>query len=81
MIYLTETILVLIPTVAFVGFAVSLFMYFYAKRKNKRVPGSYSERQMRNKGYILGVFSVIAGAMLLAIVALVILLYTAVAFM
>ncbi len=81
MIYLTETILVLIPTVAFVGFLVSLFMYLYAKRKNKRVPGSYSERQMRYKGYILGVFSVIAGAMLIAIVALVILLYTAVAFM
>lgn len=81
MIYLTETILVLIPTVAFVGFLVSLFMYLYAKRKNKRAPGSYSERQMRYKGYILGVFSVIAGAMLIAIVTLVILLYTAVAFM
>lgn len=81
MIYLTETILVLIPTVAFVGFLVSLFMYLYAKRKNKRAPGSYSERQMRYKGYILGVFSVIAGAMLIAIAALVILLYTAVAFM
>lgn len=81
MIYLTETILVLIPMVAFVGFLVSLFMYLYAKRKNKRAPGSYSERQMRYKGYMLGVFSVIAGAMLIAIVALVILLYTAVAFM
>ena len=81
MIYLTETILLLIPTGALAGFFVSLFMYLYAKRKNKRVPGSYSERQMRNKGYILGVFSVIAGAMLIAIVALVILLYTAVAFM
>ena len=81
MIYLTETILVLIPTVAFVGFLVSLFMYLYAKRKNKRAPGSYSERQMRYKGYMLGVFSVIAGAMLIAIAALVILLYTAVAFM
>ena len=81
MIYLTETILLLIPTGALVGFFVSLFMYLYAKRKNKRVPGSYSERQMRNKGYILGVFSVIAGAMLIAIIALVILLYTAVAFM
>ena len=81
MIYLTETILVLIPTVAFVGFLVSLFMYLYAKRKNKLAPGSYSERQMRYKGYMLGVFSVIAGAMLIAIIALVILLYTAVAFM
>ena len=81
MIYLTETILLLIPTGALAGFFVSLFMYLYAKRKNKRVPGSYSERQMRNKGYILGVFSVIAGAMVVAIIALVILLYTAVAFM
>lgn len=81
MIYLTETILLLIPTGALAGFFVSLFMYLYAKRKNKRIPGSYSERQMRNKGYILGVFSVIAGAMVVAILALVILLYTAVAYM
>jgi hypothetical protein len=81
MIYLTETILLLIPTGALAGFFVSLFMYLYAKRKNKRVPGSYSERQMRNKGYILGVFSVIAVAMVVAILALVILLYTAVAYM
>ena len=81
MIYLTETILLLIPTGALAGFFVSLFMYLYAKRKNKRAPGSYSERQMRYKGYILGVFSVIAGAMLIAILALVILLYTAVAYM
>ena len=81
MIYLTETILLLIPTGALAGFFVSLFMYLYAKRKNKRAPGSYSERQMRYKGYILGVFSVIAGAMLIAIAALVILLYTVVAYM
>ena len=81
MIYLTETILLLIPTGALAGFFVSLFMYLYAKRKNKRVPGSYSERAMKYRGYTLGVFSVIAGAMLLAIIALVILLYTAVAFM
>ena len=81
MIYLTQAFFWMVPTAALVGFLVSLFMYLYAKRKNKRVPGSYSERQMRNRGYILGVFSVIAGAMVVAILALVILLYTAVAFM
>ena len=81
MIYLTQAFFWLVPLAAVTGFLVSLFMYLYARRKNKRVPGSYSEQQMRNKGYILGVFSVIAGAMLIAIIALVILLYTAVAFM
>ena len=81
MIYLTQAFFWMVPTAALVGFFVSLFMYLYAKRKNKRVPGSYSERAMQYRGYTLGVFSVIAGAMLLAIIALVILLYTAVAFM
>ena len=81
MIYLTQAFFWLVPLAAVTGFLVSLFTYLYAKRKNKRVPGSYSERQMRYNGYALGVFSVIAGALLLAVIALVILLYTAVAFM
>lgn len=81
MIYLTETILVLIPTATLVGFLVSLFMYLYAKKKNKRAPGSYSEAAMKKRGFALAVFAFIAGAMLVAILALVILLYMAVAYM
>ncbi len=81
MIYLTQTLLVMIPTAALVGFLVSLFMYIHAKKKNKSVPGSYSESAMKNRGFALAVFSFIAGAMLVAIAALVIMIYTAVAFM
>ncbi len=81
MIYLTEFGLLLGPTVTLVGFLVSLFMYIYAKKKNKRAPESYSEASLKVRKTALVVFSVISAVMLAAIAALVILLYTAVAYM
>lgn len=81
MIYLTQAFFWLVPMVAVVGFFVSLFMYFNAKKKNKRAPGTYSEASVKARKTWFIIFSLIAGTMLAAVVALVILLYTAVAFM
>ena len=81
MIYLTQAFFWLVPTVAVVGFFVSLFMYFGAKKKNKRAPGTFSEASMKARKTWFIVFSLIAVAMLAAIIALVILLYMAVAYM
>ena len=81
MIYITQAFFWLVPTVALVGFIVSLVMYVCAKRKNKRVPGSYSEETLKARKITFIVFSSIAGAMLAAVIALVILLYMAVAYM
>ena len=81
MIYITQAFFWLVPTVAIVGFVVSLLRYFLAKRKNKRVPGSYSEAALKSRKIALIVFSSIAGAMLATVIALVILLYMAVAYM
>ena len=81
MAYLVSALFWIIPTVAFVGFFVSLFMYFSAKRKNKRAPGSISDASMKLRKTWFVVFSLIAGSMLAAGIALIILLYMAVAYM
>ena len=81
MIYLTQAFFWLVPTVAVVGFFVSLFMYFNAKKKNKSAPGTFSDEAVKVRKTWFIIFSLIAGTMLAAVVALVILLYTAVAFM
>ena len=81
MAYLVSALFWIIPTVAFVGFFVSLFMYFYAKKKNKRAPGTYSEASVKARKTWFIVFSLIAGSMLAAGIALIILLYMAVAYM
>lgn len=81
MAYLVSALFWIVPTVAVVGFFVSLFMYFNAKKKNKRAPGTFSDEAVKVRKTWFIIFSLIAGAMLAAVVALVILLYTAVAFM
>ena len=81
MAYLTSLLFWLIPTGAFGGFIVSLIMYLCAKNKNKRAPGTFSDEAVKVRKTWFIIFSLIAGTMLAAVVALVILLYTAVAFM
>ena len=81
MAYLVSALFWIIPTVAVVGFFVSLFMYFNAKNKNKRAPGAFSDEAVKVRKTWFIIFSLIAGTMLAAVVALTILLYMAVAFM
>ena len=81
MAYLVSALFWIIPTVAVVGFFISLFMYLYAKKKNKRAPGTFSDEAVKVRKTWFIIFSLIAGTMLAAVAALVILLYTAVAFM
>lgn len=81
MAYLVSALFWIIPTVAVVGFFVSLFMYFNAKKKNKRAPGTFSDEAVKVRKTWFIIFSLITGTMLAAVVALTILLYTAVAFM
>ena len=81
MAYLVSALFWIIPTVAVVGFFISLFMYLYAKKKNKRAPGTFSDEAVKVRKTWFIIFSLIAGTMLAAVVALTILLYMAVAFM
>ncbi|MBQ7922840.1 MAG: hypothetical protein IJ325_09755 [Clostridia bacterium] len=71
----------LIPSAAILFFVISLVMYLYARRKNKRVPGTYTENQMKTRLICLIVSSVIAGVLALVVIGFMILLFMAVAFM
>ena len=81
MAYLVSALFWLVPTVAVVGFFISLFMYFFAKKKNKRAPGTFSDEEVKIRRTWFIIFSLIAGSMLAVLVALTILLYMAVAYM
>jgi len=81
MIYLTQAFFWLVPTAALVGFIVTLCVYISSKRKNKREPGSIGECVLKARRNAFIVCSVVFGLVVAMIAALVILLYTAVAFM
>lgn len=81
MIYLTQAFFWLVPTAALVGFIVTLCVYISSKRKNKREPGSIGECVLKARRNAFIVCSVVFGLVVAMIVALVILLYMAVAFM
>ena len=81
MIYLTQAFFWMVPTAALVGFIVTLCMYVSTKRKSKREPGSVGECVLKARRNAFIVCSVVFGLIVAMIAALVILLYTAVAFM
>lgn len=81
MIYLTQAFFWMVPTAALVGFIVTLCMYVSTKRKSKREPDSVGECVLKARKNAFIVCSVVFGLVVAMIAALVILLYTAVAFM
>ncbi len=70
-----------IPVAALIFFVCSLISFITAKSKNKRDPGSYNGEELRGRRNMLIVSSVIFGLFLTIILAIIALLYTAVAFM
>lgn len=78
---LIEFLYYFIPAASLIFFAVSLIRYLTAKRKNKRAPGSFSDAQISARRICLIVSSIIAGAMLIVVVAFFALMLMAVAFM
>ena len=81
MVYITQAFFWLVPTAAVAAFIVTLCMYISVKRKNKREPGSVGECVLKSRRNALIVCSVVFGLLIAFVVALIILLYTAVAFM
>ncbi len=70
-----------IPIASFIFFVCSLISFFTAKSQNKHSPGAYSEEELKGRRNILIVSSVIFGLFLTVVLAIMTLLYTAVAFM
>ena len=81
MIYLTQAFFWIVPTAALVGFIVTLCAYISTKRKSKCEPGSVGECVLKARKNAFIVCSVVFGLVVAMIGALVILLYTAVAYM
>lgn len=72
---------ILIPIALLALFFVSLFRYVSAKRKNKQLPGSFSDAEMTKRLIILIVLSVIVVSLIVIVVGLTALVYMAVAYM
>ena len=78
---IVEVLYYIIPAAALIFFGISLFRYLYAKRKNKRTPGTYTPEQMKSRKIFLIVSLVIAGILAVVVLAFIGLLMMAVAFM
>ena len=70
-----------IPLAAVAFFIVSLIDFISAKRTNNRQPNTYDERELSVRRTKLIVASCIAGVLVAVVVAIVILLWMAIAFM
>ena len=68
---ITEALYYIIPAAALIFFGISLFRYLYAKHKNKRTPGTYSEAQIKSRKVWLIVSSVIVGTVATVALALI----------
>ncbi len=79
--YIISVLYYIIPAAALLFFGISLFCYHYAKYKNKRSPGTYSDEQIKSRKICLIVSSVIAGILAVVVLAFIGLLMMAVAFM
>ena len=79
--YFISALYYIIPLFAVLFFGISLFRYLYAKHKNKRTPGTYSDTQIKSRKICLIESSVIAGILAVVVLAFIGLLMMAVAFM
>ena len=79
--YIISALYYIIPLFAVLFFCISLFRYLYAKRRNKRIPGTYTDTQMKSRKVWLIVSSVVAGILAVVVLAFIGLLMMAVAFM
>lgn len=70
-----------IPTALLVLFGISLYRYLFAKKQNKKVPGTVSEEEMKSRKTMLIVLSVMVGVFIVIVVGFMALLFMAVAFM
>jgi len=79
--YLIPIIFFGLPAIMLVLFAVGLILYLTAKHRNKRNPGTYTDRQMKARFIFTVVTGIIAAVMAASVIGIMVLLFTAVAFM
>ena len=79
--YLTVILFYSIPAAVIAFFVVSLIRYLRAKKKNRNMPGTYTDTQLKARRLCLIVSSVIAGVLVTVVLAFACLLFMAIAFM
>lgn len=70
-----------IPVILIVFFAVSLYRYVSAKNRNKAVPGTFAEDEMKRRKILLIASAFAAGILAAVVIGFAALLFMAVAFM
>ena len=70
-----------IPTIFLVLFGLSLYRYLSAKKANKKVPGTFSDEEMKKRKLFLIALSIVAGVLAVVVIGFLALLFMAVAFM
>ena len=70
-----------IPLVLLVFFGYSLFLFIDAKRKNKAVPGSISDSDVKKRKIMLIIASAICGVLLAVVIGFILMMFMAVAYM
>ena len=70
-----------IPIVLLALLGVSIYRYVYAKRKNKKVPDTFSTEEIRIRKLILIVVSSVFGVFAAIVIGFVALMFLAVAYM
>ena len=80
-IILYDVLFFAIPALLLVLFAVSLYRYVSAKKRNKAAPGTYAPGEVKKRGIMLIVSAVAAGVLAVVVLGFIALLSLAVAFM
>ncbi len=70
-----------IPAILIILFGISLYRYVSAKKKNKKVPGTFSDEEMKKRKIVFIIFSIVSGVLAVVVIGFSVLLYMAVAFM
>lgn len=81
MAYVMQFLFYGIPVFAVILFIVSLVRYRMAKKQNSQEPGTYSDKEMKQRKLLVTVSGVIAGTFVIIILSFIALLFLAVAFM
>ena len=68
-----------IPVILVALFGISLYRYSFAKKQNKRAPGTFLPKEIKKRKILLIVFSVVAGVIDTIFIGLIVLLSMAVA--
>ncbi len=70
-----------LPVAVPVFLIVSICMYVYAKRANKKQPGTFSPEQLRTRRIVMIIAAAVSGVLLAVAIGFVILMFLAIAYM